>query len=100
MGNTAIVKMSELQYVETINPSVEAFINWMVAQAQSFVLSYGEDNGAWECLWIVGGQRYTSTSKNLINALWEALAEANLFPLGDGAGRIAIYRKAPDEPNA
>ncbi len=34
----------------------------MQERGSSVDLNYGEDNGSWECSWIVGGQRFTEFS--------------------------------------
>ena len=31
----------------------------MSEHGQSVMLSFGEDNGCWECSWITGGKRFT-----------------------------------------
>jgi hypothetical protein len=91
---------ANLVYIDTMDPTIEAMLEWMARQSQSCTLDYGEDTGAWECSWILRGERYTAVSPKLRNAVWEALVEAGLFPLGDAAGGnqyIAIYRKPTEE---
>lgn len=86
----------ELEYVDTIEPHIEALIEWMAKRSQSFTLNYGEDTNMWECSWIVGGQRYTAVSYGMKKATWEALKAAGLLPLADlaaGSQYIIIWKK-------
>ena len=42
---------------------------WMRELGSSVLLNWGEDDNLWECSWITGGKRYTSTSSYMTGAI-------------------------------
>lgn len=42
----------------------------MERNGTSVLLSWGEDDGTWECSWITGGKRYTEYHSDPKQAVW------------------------------
>jgi len=68
------------QPIMTTENSWSAILDWMAKNGQSVLLNYGEDNGAWECSWIVGYHRYTGiSSRRVSSAIYQCLSKAGIY---------------------
>ncbi len=53
--------------------TLEVALHEMKLGSTSVLLSWGEDDGLWECSWIVGGKRYTAHDHQPRLAVLEAV---------------------------
>jgi hypothetical protein len=90
----------KVKYITTIDGGFAPLVEWMAKEGSSFLLNYGEDTGAWECSWILRGERYIGNSMELIHAVRECLKMAGLI-IVPGSTRnssyLDIYRKPLDD---
>jgi hypothetical protein len=51
-------------------------IEYMVNHGSSLTVNWGEDNGCYEVDWITGGERFRGVSRNLLDAMQQAVDAA------------------------
>ena len=55
---------------------IVGYLHAMRSLGSSVSLTWGEDDGLWECSWITSGQRYTATNSQLYWAVLECWNKA------------------------
>lgn len=76
--------------------TLEDALREMKEGSSSVLLNWGEDDGLWECSWIVGGKRYTAHHHQPRTAVLGAVVECTQHLIATGTSRPEL-RRAPTE---